>query len=46
MKKLFVSIIAMMAVVSAHAQIEEGNWFITPKVGVSVADMTGKNLIK
>ena len=42
MKKLFVSIIAMMAVVSAHAQIEEGNWFITPKVGVSVADMTGK----
>jgi hypothetical protein len=42
MKKLFVSIIAMMAVVSAHAQIEEGNWFITPKVGVSVADMTGQ----
>ena len=42
MKKLFVSIIAMLAVASAHAQIEEGNWFITPKVGVSVADMTGQ----
>lgn len=42
MKKLLVSILAMAAVVSAHAQIEEGDWFITPKAGVSIADMTGQ----
>ena len=37
MKKLFVAIFAMMATIHANAQIEEGNWYITPKLGVSIA---------
>ena len=41
MKKLFVAIFAIMATIHANAQIEEGNWYITPKLGVSIADMTG-----
>lgn len=41
MKKLFLLAIAMMASLNMNAQIEEGNWYVTPKVGVSVADMTG-----
>jgi len=44
MKKLLLIAIAMMASVNMHAQIEEGNWYFTPKAGVSVADMTGRLL--
>ena len=43
MKKLFFAISLMIAV-SANAQIEEGEWYITPKAGVGVADLTGKFL--
>ena len=41
MKKLFIAI-GLMVAVSANAQIEEGEWYVTPKVGVGVADLTGK----
>ena len=41
-KQLLTAIIAMMATVSASAQIEEGSWYVTPKLGVGIADMTGK----
>jgi len=41
MKKLLLSVFAIMATIHANAQIEEGNWYITPKLGVSVADLTG-----
>jgi len=40
MKKLLLCAIALMATVGASAQIEEDTWYVTPKVGVSVADMT------
>ena len=42
MKKLFIFIITVMASANINAQIEEGNWYVTPKAGVSVADLTGK----
>lgn len=42
MKKLFFVISLMVAAVSANAQIEEGEWYITPKAGVGIADLTGK----
>ena len=42
MKRLFFAISLMVAAVSANAQIEEGEWYITPKAGVGVADLTGK----
>ena len=42
MKKLFFAISLMIAAVSANAQIEEGEWYVTPKVGVGIADLTGK----
>ena len=31
---------AAMTTMTASAQIEDGNWYVTPKVGVGVADMT------
>lgn len=34
--------ITLMASLHASAQIEEDNWYVTPKAGFSVADMTGK----
>jgi len=40
MKKLLIIAIAMMASANIHAQIEEGMWYVTPKAGVSVADIT------
>ena len=42
MKRLFFAISLMVAAVSANAQIEEGEWYITPKAGVGIADLTGK----
>ena len=41
MKRLFFAI-ALMVAVSANAQIEEGEWYVTPRVGVGIADLTGK----
>lgn len=41
MKKLFLFTVAMMASLNMNAQIEEGNWYVTPKLGVGIADMTG-----
>ena len=41
MKKLFIAI-GLMVAVSANAQIEEGEWYVTPRVGVGIADLTGK----
>lgn len=32
----------VMATVNAQAQLEEGEWTIMPKVGISLADLTGK----
>ena len=40
MKKLIFAI-AMMVSVSANAQVEEGEWYITPRAGVGIADLTG-----
>lgn len=40
MKKLMILVMTAMTVMTANAQIEDGNWYITPKAGVSVADMT------
>lgn len=42
MKKLMMMAIVVMATVQAHAQLEEGEWSIIPRVGVNIADMTGK----
>jgi hypothetical protein len=42
MKKLMMMAIVMMATVQTHAQLEEGEWSIIPKVGVNIADLTGK----
>ena len=44
MKKLMIIAITLMAAVNASAQIDEGNWYVTPKAGISVADLTGKQL--
>jgi len=44
MKKLFALAIAVMATINASAQVEEGDWSVTPKFGVNIADMTGKLL--
>ena len=41
MKRLFFAI-SLMVAVSANAQIEAGEWYITPKAGVGIADLTGK----
>lgn len=41
MKKLIIAI-GLMVAVSANAQIEEGEWYVTPKAGVAIADLTGK----
>ena len=40
MKKLLILVMTAMTTMTASAQIEDGNWYITPKAGVSVADMT------
>ena len=42
MKKLMMMAMIMMATVNAQAQLEEGEWTIMPKVGISLADLTGK----
>lgn len=42
MKKLMMIAIAMMAAMNASAQIEEDTWYVTPKAGFSVADLSGK----
>ena len=42
MKKLLMIAIAMMAAMNASAQIEEDTWYVTPKAGFSVADLSGK----
>lgn len=34
--------IAMMMSVNMNAQLDEGNWYFTPKIGLSIADLTGK----
>ena len=41
-KKLMILAIAMTATVNASAQIEAESWYVTPKAGVTVADLTGK----
>lgn len=40
--KKFILAIAMMVSLSANAQVEEGEWYITPRAGVGIADLTGK----
>ena len=40
MKKLLILVMTAMTAMTASAQIEDGNWYITPKAGVGVADMT------
>jgi len=42
MKKLMTLVMLAMTALTTSAQIEDGNWYITPKAGVSVADMTGR----
>ena len=42
MKKLMILAIAMMATMNASAQIEEESWYFTPKIGINIADLTGK----
>jgi len=42
MRKLLVMVITLMATVNMNAQIEEGEWYITPRVGLGIADLTGK----
>lgn len=42
MKKLMMIAIVLMAAMNASAQIEEETWYVTPKAGFSVADMSGK----
>lgn len=41
MKKILFVVIAMMTTVNINAQIEEGNWYVTPKLGFGISDMTG-----
>ena len=41
MKKMLFVVIAMMTTVNINAQIEEGNWYVTPKLGFGISDMTG-----
>lgn len=38
----FLFAIAMMVAVSANAQVEEGEFYLIPKAGVGIADLTGK----
>ncbi len=42
MKKIIMLAMIIMATAQANAQNEEGSWSIMPKVGVGIADMTGK----
>lgn len=42
MKKLVMLAMTLVATLSASAQIEEGNWYLTPKIGVGIADLTGR----
>ena len=43
MKKLMMTMaVALLTAMNASAQIDEGNWYVTPKVGISIADLTGK----
>ena len=38
----FLFAIAMMVAMSANAQVEEGDFYLIPKAGVGIADLTGK----
>ena len=38
----FLFAIAMMVAMSANAQVEEGEFYLIPKAGVGIADLTGK----
>lgn len=38
----FLFAIAMMVAVSANAQVEEGEFYLIPKAGVGISDLTGK----
>ena len=40
MKKIVFRAIALMASVKMNAQIEADNWYVTPKAGVGISDMT------
>ena len=40
--KKFIIAIGLMVSVSANAQIEEGSFYITPRAGLGIADLTGK----
>ena len=40
--KKFIIAIGLMVSVSANAQIEKGSFYITPRAGVGIADLTGK----
>ena len=42
MKKLMMMTIGLIATMSASAQVDAGDWAITPRVGIGIADLTGK----
>ncbi len=44
MKKFLIIAIVLMTTANMNAQNEEGEWSIMPKVGLGIADMTGKLL--
>ena len=45
MKKMLFVVIAMMTTVNINAQIEEGNWYVTPKLGFGISRITGSVLL-
>ena len=40
MKKIFLLLLTAMVSLGSHAQIEDDAWYVIPKLGVGVADMT------
>ncbi|MBR1389209.1 MAG: PorT family protein [Prevotella sp.] len=44
MKRIVIIAVTLIASLNMNAQIEAGNWYFTPKAGVSVSDMTGQLL--
>ena len=34
--------VVLLTAMNASAQIDEGTWYVTPKAGISIADLTGK----
>lgn len=44
MKRIVIIAVTLIASLNMNAQIEEGNWYFTPKAGVSISDMTGQLL--